>query len=121
MTFTVEDVLREMRAVVKERGEGYVYQAPDGKDMCVYMDGDKPSCLVGHVVLRLAPDKRHALRQADTQKYGGTSANHLHEFLGEDFWTNDAGDVAAAAQEEQDSLSSWGEALAEAERFAKGV
>ena len=124
MTFTVEDVLREMRAVVKEYGEDYVYKFPSGTEwhgQCVYVSDDKPSCLIGHVVMRLAPDKIEDLKWAD-KGYGGTAADQLLNFLGEDFWTPEAGDVATAAQEYQDEGHPWGAALEKAERAAsRGV
>lgn len=35
---------------IEEKGEGYVYENPDGHDSCSYVHGDVPGCLVGHVL-----------------------------------------------------------------------
>jgi hypothetical protein len=48
VTYTYEDVLAELREIIKGR-EDYVYEAPEN-GTCVYFDFDdgEPSCLVGH-------------------------------------------------------------------------
>lgn len=53
-TVSYQEVLAVANAVVEEFGANYVY--PDYMDGCVYVKGNKPSCLVGHVLHRLGVD-----------------------------------------------------------------
>ena len=46
VTYTYEDVLAELREIIKFR-EGYVYKAPED-GVCVNFYMGEPSCLVGH-------------------------------------------------------------------------
>jgi hypothetical protein len=48
VTYTYEDVLAELREIIRGR-EGYVYKAPeDCEGTCVNFHMGEPSCLVGH-------------------------------------------------------------------------
>ena len=103
--------------VVDKAGEDFVYEHQDMTDLrgalehggppkgCRYVDGDHPSCLVGHVLVR-AGASLEALNKLDKL---GASAKSLADFgIRVD---ENASKVLGTAQLAQDGGKSWGEAL----------
>lgn len=121
--FTLEDVLRETRAVVIEKGSDYVYPESEKKlrsfgddKVCQYSHDGNPSCLVGHVIHRLDPDAFQSVMENEL-RYGAAEAGELMtvNYLPEDFWDDEAEEAMSAAQLAQDKGATWGRALFEAE------
>lgn len=133
MTETKKDLsVEEVRALIvraiEEKGADYRYQMPTQVDRetgdewqdCVYVANGQPSCLVGHVLVMAG------VPMLDIAPFEGTSADATwgslmdgtpHTYVRDD----DASVVAQAlwaAQREQDSGKTWGEAL---EAFDKTV
>lgn len=56
---TYDEMKAALERAVAERGEGFVYEAPDPRLGCVYYDADfKPSCIVGLAMSYLRPHRR---------------------------------------------------------------
>jgi hypothetical protein len=51
LTLDFDTAVEELRAVIAEKGEDYVYE-PDGTAACSYFDGTEPGCIIGHVLVR---------------------------------------------------------------------
>lgn len=110
--------------IVDKAGDGYVYEKRDMTDIrgemdypegspvgCRYVEGENPSCLVGHVLVRAGvPVDR--LQSLDVS---GASASNLKDY-GLDV-TPEASRILVAAQRHQDRGETWGIAL----RTARGV
>lgn len=126
--FTAEDVLEAMAKAVEARGEDYKYIYPKVKtsvywdevklelsDSCLYVDPNDgtPSCIVGHAIHTLDPEAFQHLAEAERESPDTQVALRLLEegFLPGDFWTEEAAQVAQAAQSAQDFQLAWGEAL----------
>jgi hypothetical protein len=110
---THEDVLRVMAEVVEEYGQDYVYQ--ECGEMCVYIKGGKPSCLIGHVLVRLGVDVGFL-----TDRNSSRISSHKFSSWGGDLpWTGLATRVMQAAQSIQDTGGTWGRALAAASSAAQ--
>ncbi len=111
VTYTYEDVLAELQEIVKGR-EGYVYETPDYSGSCVNFDREgNPSCLVGHWLAM------HGITGAffrDTEIPASASVSDL--FCGNAHVMPMAVDERARellvlAQQRQDSMQSWGNAV----------
>jgi hypothetical protein len=118
---THEDVLRVMTEVVEEYGHDHVYQKQPGprgpKDLCVYIKDGKPSCLIGHVLVRLGVDVGFLTDRNSSQINGHgftSSGSNLP-------WTAEAAQVMQAAQHIQDMGAPWGEALRAARSTAQNL
>ena len=112
VTYTYEDVLAELREIIRFR-EGYVYEAPVGTaGTCVNFDPEgNPSCLVGHW-LALHGITGAFFRDADIP----TSATVTDLFCGNAHVMpmqvdEDARHLLLLAQQRQDSGSTWGNAV----------
>lgn len=108
---TVAMVLDTMDEVVAEYGEDYVYNGYDnvgreeGGMNCAYLNSDgTPSCLIGHVLLRLGVPKEQ-FRTANFCTVG-TFAEIAHLPVG-----HAALYVMRKAQAVQDERGTWGAAL----------
>lgn len=114
---TVETVLSTMEEVVAEFGEDYVYVEPgdpeDDSYGCLYAHEGGPSCLIAHVLTRLD------VPLSELAEYEGNSAIYLAEdLLG---LSNSVANVLQAAQSEQDTGGTWGEALDYARDVAREI
>ena len=111
---SAERALQIMREVVAEYGEDHVYTTPDGTpadgmSSCFYVHDDQPGCIAGHVFHR-AGISLQTLRDAES-----SGANGVAHKLG---IPAETGATLYQAQLTQDDGGTWGEALAEAERYA---
>lgn len=105
--FTDEQVMSTLRAVVAERPD-FIYEAPgDDTDECVYVHDGAPSCLVGHVMVRLGFDPE------EFEPIEGQSPFQCQKDLD---ISRRAADALTAAQDKQDMDYTWSDALAAAER-----
>lgn len=112
-----ETALAELRAVVTEFGDDYVYGGDI--DGCVYVLDGQPSCIVGQVLHRVGVPIT-TLETFDTASFEGESAP-VSELQRKDLLTaasialdSDAFEVLRVAQKYQDNGHTWGTALAEA-------
>lgn len=114
---TAEQVVSTLREVVAERPD-FVYSPPEAGSICKYVhdgpEGEKPGCVVGHVMNRLG------VPLSELRKHEGTAAHALIETL-LSFPTDDTTAQARtkylvnSCQRSQDSMLPWGEALWQAE------
>lgn len=130
ITINAENALTLLAAVVAEKGEEYRYPGADDGN-CSYTNADgTPSCIVGHVLkkLHVPLDKVRAFEWDEDGSIRESTA--VSGILGE--WGPYADSVSAkadhnaviilqAAQSKQDDGSTWGEALAYAQDYAKGL
>lgn len=112
-------VLATMEAIVDEYGHEYLYPpAIDGRP-CRYLDEDtdEPSCLIGHVLVRLGTPVELIAQVEGTSPDGGS----LNAPAGASvFGTFDLGvrKVMRSAQSRQDHGRTWGDALRTAKEYA---
>lgn len=94
--------------VVDQAGDDFVYEKvklASGNDGCRYVMDGKPSCLVGHALVR-AGCEISILEDLDSP---GVSAVDLRSHL---TWVTDgASEVFFAAQQVQDDGRTWGDAI----------
>jgi hypothetical protein len=113
-----KEAITLLREVIGDR-EDFVYKKIDVKrdgeyiKGCKYLVNDKPSCLVGHALVRLGAS-RDVLRKADRGDIN-SSAGSLCAMLG---FPRAVADVFDVAQREQDSGTPWGRAVKYAEKLA---
>jgi len=105
VVLTRENVLEALTAVVEQKGRDYIYVPPGGKTGdCVYFckgnDGLEPSCLWGHVLIRLG------MCYHELEMYAGKTVNQVFDYLGVD--DADLRIAALRSQVLQDCGSSWG-------------
>lgn len=106
------DLLNE---IVAEKGEDFVYTAPqDGNGSCVYWNNG-PSCIVGHLLFRAGvdPAKIQALdfnAPAEPGLISGTNASDIPKYI-EDAMTWEAARLCNEVQHLQDGGTSWGDAV----------
>lgn len=120
---TLDKAITLLREAVKEKGTDYKYEIPTWEsetgelitaDQCMYKDFDgKPSCIVGHVIHKLLPEKWEELDFIE-----GTLAQDLvRELQDEGYLTvvdEEVLDFLGYAQGEQDRGRTWGVAYHEA-------
>jgi hypothetical protein len=122
---TLDDALDALRKAVAEKGHEYVYS--EEHDSCYYaavVNGEpQPACMVGHALVYLGVPADHLVESGWNYMsvVGSVGTGALND-LGYVF-DRDAIGVLNVAQRVQDLLddekdTSWGAALAEAERFA---
>lgn len=122
---TLDDALDALRKAVAE--QGYEYEYRDEHDSCYYatfVDGEaKPACIVGHALVYLGVPAEYLAKSCwnETSAIGALPYGVLRD-VGYEVDDN-ATQAFHAAQLVQDSLNnekdtSWGAALAEAERLA---
>lgn len=113
-TFTVDDVMAQVRALAAERPD-YVYRPVAPGALCSYVTGqDGQGCIVGQALMRLGvPKERLAASEADE----GTAVpadELLQDLLDLDtaaMATNEVGWIMSV-QTGQDSGETWGKAVA---------
>lgn len=97
-----------LREVVAEFGEDYVYPYQDEEDgTCLYVHGDQPGCIAGHVYHRAGL----TLEQLKREEHTGADSSDFRILL-----PGNGTAVVRPAQGAQDNGLTWGEALADAER-----
>jgi hypothetical protein len=111
VTYTYEDVLAELREIIRGR-EGYVYKAPeDCEGTCVNFHMGEPSCLVGHWLAM------HGVTQGFLRKHNiSVEATVTDLFCGNAHVMpiqvdEPAHRLLVLAQQRQDSGSTWGNAV----------
>lgn len=104
---TRERAVELAREVVAEVGADFVYKSPDASPGGFYVHpGDKPGCLVGHVLLR------HGVPVETLKQYNDLGVFLLH---GETSLLSDgASAFLEEAQDLQDNGKPWGRAVADA-------
>jgi len=120
--------LNFLQEVVSGR-EGYTYEsdrtAPEDEEKCFYANRDgSPSCIVGHVLHRAAPDFFAEVFHRENLGETGLSVFGLEGYLEGDsdkLLTEDAVTVLRAAQIVQDTGGTWGDAFEAAERYFAGI
>lgn len=107
---TLDRAVELAREVVAEKGADFVYEEEEGAWGGLYVHaGDKPGCLVGHILLR------HGVPVETLKNYNSMGIA----------WVADETGVAAAeatnflesVQGDQDDGHSWGKAVDEAARW----
>lgn len=128
--FTRDAVTATLKDIVAEYGEDYVYPTPIDffGGSCTYSQpGDGklvPSCIVGHVIARLAPEVFTTISELEAHDNYQNSASADDILKGDLKWwteaqedidplTEDSTLISAlfSAQHEQDHGKTWGEAL----------
>src|SRR5690242_5783121 len=114
MELTIKQVTETIREIVKGN-EDFVYdpqEDPTGGSYCVYSTPDgAPSCIVGHVINRLAPEDFKTIHGCEWYEDGGFATNLSASGYNysEDFETNTSLQHALRqAQIVQDSAGTWG-------------
>lgn len=104
---TASQLWKEVQEVAEE-SPSYVYEKP-GEDMCLYQHSGKPSCLVGHGLVRAGLDIE-VLKKFDD---GESDVEGLFYSFPEYLVKDDPGAVLSLqkAQELQDALAPWGDAV----------
>lgn len=115
-----EEAFQALRDVVKQFGADYRYREPGSYDRaCMYSEADgQPSCLVGHVLARVAPDLFATIHEQEhgrgyEEEVGSFPILHLTDRFDVDV-TDDTLTTLEAVQYAQDSGRTWGEALTRA-------
>jgi len=109
---TVTTMVNALAASVRKMGHDYVYAKPDRADKCVYTYQGKPSCLIGHGLVRLGVKPSH-LRQYNAGASAGEALTDLvREGLIEVDDLDTLTEFCDAVQEYQDmGLDAWGDIL----------
>ena len=125
--YGVTEVLAAMEEVVNQYGGDFVYTKPANSDVCQYMHGEQPGCLIGHVLVRLGA-QAEVLRVAEQNFITGQGHGlGVEDFLGilAPTWstlgyslTEDAVHMLTVAQNLQDCSNTWGRALEAAQEDA---
>jgi hypothetical protein len=124
---TYENVKQTLLDLAAER-PGYVYQTPQDVYACVYTSPDgKPSCIVGHVLDRLAPDVLPAITDATYYYESGAERATANVFDAAEAMCyvderpdTDAKYLLVEVQRLQDLRHPWGEAVERAIRMEQG-
>lgn len=101
--YNLEHVKSRLQEIVKGR-EDFVYELPEDKNKCVYMNNGKPSCIIGH------------LFEADDlldSKYDEDVNSGIMDVVNEYGlpYTDEAVVYMSAVQNAQDSGRTWGEVI----------
>lgn len=125
-TVDTEEVLHVAEQIVNEFGHDYVYIEPDD-GICRYVYEGKPSCLVGHILVRLGARINVIRVPEDASLDAGGEGLGVIVLLEKltPTWstlgftlTTQAVDVLAAIQNTQDTRRTWGQALNDGRRVA---
>lgn len=107
---TYNKTVKTLAALVKEKGADYVYPPAIKMATCRYLtskDGaPAPSCIIGHFVARLQPDKLAEMEVAE-----GTPASEALMHLGYRFDDSKVEWLVNEVQQNQDRAIPWGESL----------
>lgn len=119
MNLTGQGALGLLRLAVFEKGDKYVYPlALQGPGDCQNFENGQPSCIVGHVFEKLGVTYDLALAAGIDGSVGAAGSIARLKSHGWTDWTFslEATCVLISAQSWQDRGSTWGEALAAAEK-----
>lgn len=117
MSFNIDldAAMDAVRQSVDEKGRDHIAQ-PEYAGGCVYTtwtkDGNAPSCLVGHALVRLGLDAdvfNELGINSDTDAERALEVLHLENYIGS--VTGSATEFFIAVQTHQDKGNPWGEAL----------
>lgn len=119
-TYTYDETLAELRKIVAEKGEDFVYYGnPDDQDdiSCYYVKDGQPDCIVGHLLVNLGVELE-LLDHNDGigQGFARTVLADLKNYVSFDEKTVS---LLAAAQIYQDRHETWGESLQKAVKYAE--
>lgn len=120
LALTYEEALADLRALVAERGEDYVYVMPEEVGACVYFAPDgSPSCIVGGVLARHGWTADDADNENINEDTGVTTLTEDHGGRGPLLSVDDRTRLLLnVAQVKQDANLPWGEAVALAVEYA---
>lgn len=121
VTLTPESILVAVEAAVQAEGEDYIY-TPVGEDpRCVYVHDDKPSCIVGRVLVSHGvPLERLAEFDRTGFEAGGVTAEVVVDMLRAEGATVkgiNVGFYLSELQDMQDHGHPWGHVLTKARRL----
>jgi hypothetical protein len=120
INITSEDIRAGLKALVDEKGEGFVYSKrdtrQDSQGRCVYVHQGEPDCIVGQFLARQGVSVER-LKKADTGFMFGQAAFDLLDAL--EFEkvisiSHMGKNALQVAQSAQDRGDTWGTALGEA-------
>lgn len=94
--FNRENVLKALADIVDEYGTDFRYRDPGTARNCMYSENGEPSCLVGHVLARVAPGTFKQI--AEWEDECGESCSVL------DLGDNDVAGVPLNADSERETL-----------------
>lgn len=118
MDVTIEQVTETIREIVKGN-EDYVYEDAEGGEYCTYSTPDgAPSCIVGHVINRLAPEKFESIHLSEWSEEGVFGVNFgasIYDYSADEAANEVLQYALRRAQMVQDSGGTWGQALEEYE------
>ena len=117
MTFTPQDIVREIRTLAQERPD-YVYEGVGDTSTCSYVTGADggPGCLVGQALQRLGvPRETLAEVEGDIDLNGGLGVRRLLTALLGPVHLQRAVSWIERVQDAQDSGSRWHDAVASAD------
>lgn len=101
-----DEVLESLNRAIAAKGADYVYPQPVG---CVYVHANRPSCIVGHVIADLFPD-----RLGEVARWEKREDDTNFSALQEDFqfpFSEQAQQLLSNVQAYQDRLTPWGQSL----------
>lgn len=105
-----EEAFQALRDVVKQFGVDYKYRERWSAKRCTYSEEDgQPSCLVGHVLSRVAPDLFVAIHEREGR--GETFSIRVLRNIFDVDVTDDTLSTLDVVQLAQDNGHTWGEAL----------
>lgn len=114
--FTREEVTAAIEEAVAEKGNDYIY--PNYDYGCSYADENgEPSCIVGHVVAKLDPEKFAAVVDLEDGPGGSWPVYRRSDYEFQkvvgfgDIFDDETIRALSAAQSRQDKGDTWGEAL----------
>lgn len=132
-TLTLAEARALLAEIVKGKGAEYVYDRPDNGNFgpaCVYAERGEdgkatPSCLVGHLFLKILPEHAEAFAYGDGTEPPGSFSTKTASSVLEDLerseilaTDNKVRAYLDLAQRAQDYGRSWGESFKGAERYA---
>lgn len=121
-TLNFNDTVEAVREIINSVGVDFIYsnsEAYGEQEACLYVYGDKPSCIVGRFLVDVEGHDAFALTDVE-----GSNVEGAMEVLGYNMYDEQTRDAIAwllRLQEEQDHPgTSWGQAFAAAQEAAKG-
>lgn len=107
-----DKALELLEDVVTEKGADFVYEAPGGG--CLYVNGNQPSCLVGHALVRAGVSIEVLSKLDGTRGSVPISSADLSDAA---TLSEAASYIFSVAQDLQDGDNTWGYALDKARQW----